>query len=295
MKSCVDCVPCFIRQALAAVRIASPDPGVHEQVLREVLAKAANLDFNVPPPVMGQWVYRRIREATGNADPYREHKRRQNELALRVYPEMRRRVAASPDPFVAAVRLALAGNIIDPGTGNDLSDDEAVHTLERSLDTNEHGPADEDVGALARGVAAAGRILYIADNAGEIVLDRLLIETALAGRLDQVTVAVRGGPVINDATAEDARAAGLCDLVRVIDNGDDAPGTVLSQCSPAFRAEFDAADLVIAKGQGNYETLNDVQKPIFLLLMAKCRVVARDLGCALGDRLVWRPNPAGGK
>jgi len=290
MKSCVDCIPCFIRQALAAVRIASSDPAVHEQLLREVLAKVADLDFDVPPPVMGQWVYRRVREATGHPDPYREHKRRQNALALRIYPEMRRRVAESPDPFAAAVRLALAGNIIDPGTGNDLTEHEAVRVLEAALDSDQAGPSARAVGALARAIDGAQRILYIADNAGEIVLDRLLIETALDGRLDQVTVAVRGGPVINDATVEDARAAGLCELVRVIDNGDDAPGTVLSQCSPTFRAAFDAADLVIAKGQGNYETLNDVQKPIFLLLMAKCRVVAGDLGCALGDVLVLGLN-----
>ena len=282
MQGSIDCLPCFVRQALNAVRLASSDPAVHEQVVREVLAHAAHVDLSVPPPVMGAWLYRRIRDVTGNTDPYREQKRRYNQLSLRMLPELRRRVGASDDPFAAAVRVAIAGNIIDPGTNNNLTEAEALDALETAVDGALPGDAPAE---LARAVAAADRILYLADNAGEIVFDRLLIEQM---PLEKVTVAVRGHPIINDATLDDAREAGLCDMVRVIDNGTDLPGTVLSACSTELRAAFDAADVVVAKGQGNYETLNDVDKNIFFLLMVKCPVVARDAGCALGDILARR-------
>ena len=282
MRVSIDCMPCFVQQALSAVRLASSDPDVHERILREVLAESARIDFDVPPPVMGQWLYRRIRQATGNPDPYGEQKRRYNELALKVLPEMRRRVMACDDPFAAAVRVAIAGNLIDPGANSNLTEAAVLNALETAVGGVLLGDEAAD---LARAVAQAQHILYLADNAGEIVFDRLLIEHM---PLDKVTVAVRGQPVINDATLDDARAAGLCDMVRVIDNGTDIPGTVLSACSPELRAAFDAADLVIAKGQGNYETLNDADKDIFFLLMAKCPVVAADAGCAVGDILARR-------
>jgi uncharacterized protein with ATP-grasp and redox domains len=128
----------------------------------------------------------------------------------------------------------------------------------------------------------AREILYIADNAGEIVFDRLLIERL---PIEKVTVAVKGSPVINDVTMEDALVAGLPRIVEVIDNGSDAPGTILESCSGYFQERFEKADLVIAKGQGNYETLSDIDKNIFFILKAKCPVIARDIGCEVGQMI----------
>jgi len=132
-------------------------------------------------------------------------------------------------------------------------------------------------------VRRAENILYLADNAGEIVLDRLLI-----GQLpvERVTVVVKGEPVINDATMDDAIIAGLPKIVEVIDNGSDAPGTILETCSQAFRNRFENTDLIIAKGQGNYETLSDANKNIFFILKAKCPIIARDLGCEIGEMIL---------
>ncbi|MBN2451771.1 MAG: DUF89 family protein, partial [Lentisphaeria bacterium] len=124
---------------------------------------------------------------------------------------------------------------------------------------------------------------YLADNAGEIVLDRLLVDELPAGR---VTVAVRGGPILNDATLDDARQAGLCDRVEVIDNGSDAPGTILADCSPKFRRRFAAADLILAKGQGNFETLSEVAAPLCFLLKVKCPVIAGHTGLPLGTQVL---------
>jgi uncharacterized protein with ATP-grasp and redox domains len=154
-------------------------------------------------------------------------------------------------------------------------------------------PVDPDAAAaLRRAVAGADRILYLCDNAGEIVFDRLLIEVLPS---EKITAVVRGTPVINDATLEDARATGLTEVVRVMDNGSDAPGTLLETCSPAFRDCFAAADLIIAKGQGNFETLSETRgKRIFFLLKVKCPLIARDIGEPTG-RLVVKPHllPAG--
>ena len=126
---------------------------------------------------------------------------------------------------------------------------------------------------------------FLKDNAGEIVFDRLLIERLPPGK---VTVAVRGFPVINDATLADAEGAGIHEVAEVIENGSDAPGTILDDCSESFRDRFDKADLVIAKGQGNYETLSEVDKDIYFLLKAKCPVIARDIGCQEGAMILKR-------
>ncbi|MBN1361800.1 MAG: DUF89 family protein, partial [Sedimentisphaerales bacterium] len=154
-------------------------------------------------------------------------------------------------------------------------------------------PLDTDALLDLKGaVAAAETILYLGDNAGEIVFDRLLIEQM---PLEKVTFVVRGSPILNDALLADAQAVGLTDLIDVIDNGADAPGTILEGCSKAFRRRFEKADLVISKGQGNYETLSDVDKDIFFLLRPKCAVLARHLNCELGRLILFRAGGAAGR
>jgi len=275
MRTYLDCVPCFVRQTLEAVRFVTDDEAVHAEVLREVLQSASEMDLGMAPPAMGQHIHRLIRKATGNADPYRDVKRRFNALALGLYAELERRVGESADPLETAARLAIAGNIIDFGVTASLSDALLHQTIERALVE----PLIGGVEPLREAVARGEDILYLADNAGEIVFDRLLIETLGPAN---VTVSVKGEPVINDATMEDARAAGLAERCEVIGNGSDAPGTLLEACSPAFRERFQWAGLVVAKGQGNYETLSDAPRPVFFLLMAKCPVIANHIGCDVG-------------
>jgi uncharacterized protein with ATP-grasp and redox domains len=134
----------------------------------------------------------------------------------------------------------------------------------------------------------ARSILYLGDNAGEIVFDKVLIES-LPYR-DKITYVVRGEPVLNDVTMHDAEEVGLCGLVEVIDNGSDAPGTILEDCSPEFRGRFAAADLVVSKGQGNYESLSCVpHRQVCFLFLMKCAAVAADAGGKVGDlAVVWQ-------
>ncbi len=176
-----------------------------------------------------------------------------------------------------AVRYAIAGNIIDFGVQSEI-DDAIIHdTLDRAV--RAHIPANT-LCEFRNAVELADDILYLGDNAGEIVLDRLLIEQL---HYEKVTYAVRGRPIINDATFADAQFTGITDLVEVIDNGSDAPGTILDDCSQEFRRRFEQADLIIAKGQGNYESLSNSAGNIVFVLMAKCPVIARDIGYNVGS------------
>jgi hypothetical protein len=279
MRTYFDCVPCFLRQALDAARLVSDREAVHEAVLRQTLQDVAAMDLSESPPAMGQRIHRTIRRVTGDPDPYREIKARFNRLALRLLPRFREEVARAAAPFSAAVKLSIAGNLIDFGPRSDLQEAEVAAAIEQALDA----PLSGDVEGLQRAVERAGSILWLADNAGEIVFDRLLLERLPTAR---TVVAVRGHPTINDATLEDARAAGLDQLVTVIDNGSDAPATLLPDTPPAFRERFARADLVIAKGQGNYEALSEARAGIVFLLRAKCPVIARDLGCEVGQAIL---------
>lgn len=280
MRTYFDCIPCFVRQTLDSVKLTTDNEQIHEQVMRQTLSLISTMDLRQSPPAMAQKIHRLIRELTRVQDPYLELKNRFNRLALVMYPELEECIAASADPFETAVRLAIAGNIIDLGVKTGLAESHVEKAITRSL------AEPLDMKALEEFRNATGRakdILYLGDNAGEIVLDRLLIEQLA---YEKLTFVVKASAIINDATTEDAEMAGLTDIVSVIDNGSDAPGTILEDCSEQFRRRFNEADLVIAKGQGNYETLSDVNKNIFFILKAKCPVIARDLGCEVGEMIL---------
>jgi len=286
MHTQLDCIPCLLRQALEAIRRLTDDEEAHVRLMRDLVRHLGDLDMTRPPPVMGQHLHRLIRRLLGDDDPYRAIKEQFNRHALMLFPSLKRRIDESDDPFDTALRLAIAGNTIDFAALSDVTESKVHDVIERALSRPLIGTA----GGLQRRIESAGDILYLADNAGEIVFDRLLIERLPR---DRVTLAVRGRPVINDATLEDAEVAGLTSLAEVIDNGSDAPGTILEDCSPEFRRRFDEADLILAKGMGNFETLSSVDgRSIYFLLMAKCPLIAQHIGCAEGDFVVVSPGRA---
>ena len=287
MQIYLDCIPCFVRQSLDSARLVTDDEQIHEQVIREVLRLAADLDMSQSPPAIGQQIHRLIRQLVNKTDPYGELKQRFNHLALQLCAELEKNVRTSDDPLETAVRLAIAGNIIDLGVKTSIKESDIERIIRDCLTADFDG---EQIENFRNAVSHAGKILYLTDNAGEIVFDRLLIEQL---PIEKVTVAVKGTPVINDATMEDAESVGLTRIVEVIDNGSDGPGTILESCSQAFTDLFENADLVIAKGQGNYETLSDVDKNIFFILKAKCPVITKDLGCEVGE-MILRRNEASG-
>ena len=280
MKTYLDCIPCFLRQALEAGRMAAVDESVVAGIVRQVLREAAEFPLDLTPPHMGQRIHRIVKRESGQADPYREEKARQNRLGARLYPQLKQRAERDPDSKDFALRLAIAGNIIDLGPpGNDQTRipeavEDAVCSKALAVDHRT---------AFWRAVEEAEQILYLADNAGEVFFDRLLLDYLPQHK---VTFAVRGKPAINDVTRDDLDGTGLDQMVEVIDNGSDAPGTILEDCSAHFLDRYHAADVVISKGQGNYETLSLADKHIFFLLKVKCPVLAGDMGCEVGDAVV---------
>lgn len=279
MKTSLDCIPCFIRQALDAARLTTADITVHERIVRDVLRWTSEMNLEQPPPLLGQHIHRRLRELTGVEDPYRTVKSHHNGMALNLISELEAEIGAASDPLMMAVRLAIAGNVIDMGVNGNFTETDLQRSIEQALAE----PFAGDESGFRQAVAKARNILYLADNAGEIAFDRLLIEQLSPAR---VTLAVRGAPVINDATRVDALFLKLDEIVEVIDNGSDAPGTVLADCSPEFQRRFIEADLVLAKGQGNFETLSDENRPLYFLFKAKCPVIAAHIGLPVGTHVL---------
>lgn len=285
MKTYLDCIPCILRQSLEAARMVSTDPDMHEKILRNAMQWAGEMDLNQSPPAMAQRFHRHLRGMTGVDDPYRQAKDQLNRLALELVRPFQARVKADSDPLQMAARLAIAGNIMDMGVIGNLTEAEVRQTMEQALRAPFFGELDQ----FRQAVADAKSILYLADNAGEIVFDRLLIEQL---PIERVTLAVRGAPIINDVTLIDAQTVGLDQMVKVIDNGSDAPGTILSDCSPEFRRRFAAADLIISKGQGNFETLSGEAGNIFFLFKVKCPMVARLVGQPVGMQMLVQSSAA---
>ena len=278
MKSRLDCIPCFQRQALEATRFATGDEHVQEQVLREVIHSLSGLDWKVSPLELAYGVHGIVRRVSGENDPYSDVKRRCNDAALRMYPELRKMVDESSTPLLTAVRLAIAGNIIDLGMGTKFDIKKTVvSTLKKDFRI-------DDFSKFVRTLNNSTNITYLADNAGEIVFDKLLLETILKEYdIEKILFAVKGAPFINDATLEDAIYAGLDQLpgIKFIGVGI-GNGSEIEYSSEKFADILAASDMVISKGQGNYEAFSSY-KEIFFLLIAKCPVIARDIGVKVGD------------
>jgi hypothetical protein len=258
--------------------MVTDDEDILEDVLREILQVTSKIDFNNNAPYMGRIIHRRVKELTNCSDPYKEVKERFNQAAMEQYDKLKEMIIKSDNPFLAAIKVSIAGNIIDFGVRADITEKEVKETIEDCLN---HELVFNSAEELKMAVNQADRILFLGDNAGEIVFDKLLLQTM---PVEKITYVVKGRPIINDATIEDAIKIKMNEVVRVIDNGSDVPGTILELCSPEFNQEYEKADLIIAKGQGNYETLSEVRdKEIFFLLKVKCPVIARDIGCEVGD------------
>jgi uncharacterized protein with ATP-grasp and redox domains len=281
MQTSIECIPCFVRQAEEAVAFATKDLARREEILRQILHALADADWAASPPAIAQRLHRIIRKETGDPDPYRVVKARMNGLALEALPCCVESISRATDPQEAVVRVAVAGNLLDSGAKIQIQPENLPHLLATLWER----PLAGDPNELFRAAEKAERILYLADNAGEIVFDRLLLNFL---PMEKVTLAVRGRPVLNDALRGDAEIAGFTGLVPVIENGSDAPGTVLADCSEEFREHFDQADLIISKGQGNYETLSAVRAPVFFLFTVKCPIVAAQIGESTGTMVVTK-------
>ncbi len=281
MKTHLDCLPCIVRQAIDAARFVTDDISLQKEIISEVMTEMVTLDYEKSPPYMAYIIHELVREKSGIKDPYREVKHKFTMFGLEIYDELKEIVNESKHPLNTAIRLSIAGNIIDYGVFENISEAEVFVSINKCLEAD---LSIANVNNLKNDLEKANTILFLGDNAGETVLDRFLLEEM---PLEKITYVVKGSPIVNDAIMEDAKEAGLTDLLPVIDNGSNAQGTILELCSYEFNQIFNEADLIIAKGQAHYETMNDFQLGrIYHLFQAKCNVIAEEVGCNVGDMVI---------
>ncbi len=275
MKITLDCIPCLIGHAIHVAKIVSDDNAVQHEIIKKTLAGSVHLDLTLTPPEQARLIHQIIKTASGVDDPYRKEKDLSTGFALKLMPSVREKIKTAKNKFETIVRLVIAGNIIDYGAIHNFELDNARNRIFEVFDM----PVDLDaVKRLEESMDKARKIFYMADNCGEAVFDRLLIERYS----DKIILGVRGGPILNDITPREIKASGL-DLVPHVHTGDTTPGVSMLHSSEEFLDEMRSADLVISKGQGNYETLSEYDRPIFFLLRVKCQIIADLLNTKIDD------------
>jgi uncharacterized protein with ATP-grasp and redox domains len=276
VKTYLDCYICLLRQGLTAVRRAGLSDDDQLTVINGVLQALQKLEPGQTPPVIATHIHQVIQEKTGIPDPYLELKQQSTQKALALYRRLKKIIANADDPFEAAVRLAIAGNIIDFGPADEY---DLWASVERVL---AEPLAFNDLPELRQALDLADEVLFLSDNAGETIFDRVLIEQI--GK--PVRYAVKSAPILNDATRADAIAAGVDQVAEIVEIGCNALGTLLDRCDERFVQLFHAASVIIAKGMGHYESLSTEGPRLFFLLQAKCKVVANDLGVPVKSLIV---------
>ncbi len=283
MKISSNCLPCIMNQTIKLANKLTDNQALRTDIIRYGLKQIADEWEHQATPEIVSAIYSYAKEATGITDPYEVEKKESNENALKLISQLNLRelISESSDSFDIAVRLSLAGNIIDFGAGYEVSKEVLEDSVQTSIKANIFGDSIE---TLKKELKTASRVLFLSDNAGEIVFDKLLIEGL---ENDQIIYAVKSGAIVNDATLVDTNFVKMDQLSKVITNGTSMQGTVLDECSSDFLEEFNKADIIISKGMANYETLSDVYgRNIFFLLRAKCDVVADSIGCEKWDFVI---------
>lgn len=281
MKACLDCLPCLARNAIDLARkSACGDAALEREIAASgmrILGAAAEEGYPLPPPCYArQLIDNALARCEGRVpDPWGPEKKTSTDLALRLMARLPEIPGWDPASFESRLRLAVAGNILDFSVYADLDIAAAMETVSTAFTK----PIDTAaVAKLKAEMDAAKRILWIFDNCGEAVFDRLLMEPYRG----KVTLAVRGRPAFNDMTRAELVPSGYVDGFAaggVVSNDDGVPGVVDATCGRGFREAFASADLIVAKGQANFETMSDRKdRPIAFLFLAKCPVVIREIG-----------------
>ncbi len=272
------CYFCFARAFERLLEKTELEPDAKKWFAREMFGLFNHGKNGFSIPKMSRELHVLLKQHSNDPDPYQEQKKQSNDLVLNMYPELKDLVFHSTNYFDTALRLAIAGNIIDYGISNSF---DLLSTIDKVLNSKF---AIDDSLELKQALSEAKTVLYLGDNCGELVFDKLFIETIIHPNL---IYAVRDEPVINDVTLDDARYVGMDRVANLVSNGYDAPSTLLEHCSSEFLEVFNRADVIISKGQGNLEgLLGKTDKEVYFLLMVKCEVIADALGVKKGDFVV---------
>ena len=283
MRTYLDCIPCFFKQALEAARLITGDENIHKQLMNDLSRLVPEFSLGSSPPEMSRHIHHAMEKYFGPADLYKGIKEKSNLMALELYPQLKEKVAKAQDRVLTAIEIAIAGNVIDYAAKNTLNIEEEIEKLLNGMSAALN-PQSEDYRNFQEDLAAAKTIVYLADNAGELYFDLPLVKWMR--QFTRVTYVVKPSPVQNDLTLEDLGRTGLeGEFGKVISTGVASPGIVFSSASAQFKQEFKSADLVLAKGMGHYEALSELppEGRFFYCLMAKCKPVAQSLGVPLNS------------
>ncbi|MDQ7032476.1 MAG: ARMT1-like domain-containing protein [Desulfonauticus sp.] len=276
MHTYLDCIPCFLRQALKASRLAAPG---QEEIHKKIILKFCNLvpkfDLSLSPPALAGKIYEHINKLTGQNDPFKAYKQKVNQKALSLLPQLKEMLKKHSDPLKTALHISIIGNYIDAGIDLTFDWEKALHQEENTLN-------QDTINFFLQQLENHSQIMILGDNAGEIVLDKLLVEE-LVKLSKKVIYVVRERPIINDATIEDARQVGMTELCTVISSGVNTPGTVLEACSKEFKEKLNKTPIILSKGQGNFEALLDQKNNVFFAFKVKCPVVEQITGKKIGE------------
>lgn len=293
MKTGPECLPCILNVILSAIRRLELEDADERELVRRILEIPAlrGRDWETTAPQVIESALVTIGEVSGDTDPFRGVKARQNEEALKLLPWLRDQVARSEAPLQMAVRVAAVGNAIDLMTNPD-GDLDVVQVVRERLAAPLPEEALDD---LEKRIRASRRIVFLGDNCGEVVFDRVLVERIQEETGARVTYVVRGRPALNDVTLKEAEESGMTAVTRVVSNGADGPlaGTILSRCSDEVRGLVAEADLVISKGGGNFDSLEEEPsgRPTAFLVQTKCRKYQARFGTEIGRSVLHLEVP----
>ncbi len=279
-----DCKQCLFNSFDKLLNEKISNKKTKNALLDKIKNRITSLNSEILAPEVAREIHHLISKYLLTNDPYKAEKQLSNNIALRQYPDLKDMVLKSDNPFNTALRLSIAGNIMDFAACPEFFTD-TVNYLNKTIDKVLNVTfAIDDSKELQKKLASSKTLLFIGDNAGEIVFDRLFLETI---NHKNVYFAIREKPVLNDATIDDANYTGINTVAKIISNGYDAPSTILEKSSDKFLNIFHSADLIISKGQGNLEGLINCERDnLYFLLMVKCNVIARLLEVKKGDIVV---------
>jgi len=273
------CVECIVNQSKRVADAIHADEKLTKEIVQAVEKMAPGFSFKETPPEVAAAVYEKMSKIAGKKDLYDEVKRVSTDKADTFIPHLEQKIAASSEVLLTATKVAVAGNVIDLAAefSFDLNEE-----LDKIFHTNF---AVNDFDRLQAKLSEASTLLYIADNAGEHIFDKIYIKTILSLYPGlEVYYMTRGNAIINDVTYEEAKEAGFDEICHLVDSGVNTPGFVYSRANSNAQKLFDNADIIVTKGMGNYECLNDSgRENLFFLLKVKCNVVANSLAREVGD------------
>ncbi|MBN2605286.1 MAG: DUF89 family protein [Bacilli bacterium] len=285
MKTSLECMECNVKQLVKVSKLLGVSAEKQEQASRRLFSMLSNVNFNLPNPQVMEETWKIITSAFANDDPYLEIKKEYNDLLLDAFCEIEEIINHASNSYLAGLKIAVTGNLIDFAAKHKFSKDEL---LERVRNYDNISFAINDAVQLEHQLKKANSLFYIGDNCGEIVLDKLFIQVIKKMNPEIVVYfGVRGGPILNDVTVNDAIDVGMNDVAMIVSSGVAAPGVLLDKSTSEFVNLFEKCDVVIAKGQGNYESLNDIKKDnLYLLLMVKCPYIASEIKVQTMDYII---------